>query len=1032
LQAKHAPGPVPPLEEGAAGDAHAEATMAYEDDEDDHMDEADDKIEAQPSTVRMPEHAQTMAYSDEDDDEAEKGTGDTKNRLDKGAEKTQAYGDDDDDGEETQDDDAEEKGCGDNGEQSRAGEKETDVVPEANGKAPAEEKNVKAGASGSAQKSPVRKLPAWATTPAKASDASPAKRTTAASKGSDAIGSRAKANGGSAQCAVANRPADEDGEDSEEEVIRSQAKRGGVGGAASRRQAGQESQVDSQGTPSAAASGGPKLTPTGVDGRKVGESDSQQSAPGSVQSVVYGASPSASLEAGSNQATLLYDGDQRGGEEIDRANLVPAPTPSSKEFRGTNLASLTGVSPQSAEAEGTLVYDAAPLASCRRAAAQELTLTYDDSPAAGAPGSSAGAPGSSKTHESESESKASGSAMSASTLVYDVASGGTGASANTLGLDSSAGGDGVGGATLPYDAEDGVGGVGGATLPYDADGDGAGVAGATLPYDADEGKAKGGDDATMVVDASGGSNPSTAVAGKIEDAPVNSKTRAKQVMGPPAARPPPAASGNGKSAKRSAKKPGEQITTRKASTGAEKRECDSTLPYDADPSDGGAAGAGGEATLAYDAAADGRAPATLEYVGADGRTDGGDDDCSTLAYDADAACSGAAPAARAPGATAAARCRAGGERSRNAKKETAREAEPDAAGASSVDGARGGTETSSRARDGRRGKVAPAATAAAASSAAKPAAAAAAAAAAAPSPDPRASGSKRSRGSKSAPASQEEGLAESEANAADNKPAKRRKGAVAAGAALSAGKDKSKVGLLSAAAEGPCDAGVSSSPEPGPTKRGVQSRVAILISGIRDSKLESAIVKLKGTVEEEPEHATHLVTDKDVKGKEKQFKITAKVMAVVGMGRPVVDRKWVDESSKRGEWLPVEQFIISDEKYGRLDGQRRCGSGGRAAGAGGRARVSGGIFEALSFFRMEKFEMPFDQLEMVIKAAGGEVTQDKNAISEGTIVLAGEEDHKKFGKSKKPPWAPATEVQKKDFIKACIMNGELDRKQFRW
>jgi hypothetical protein len=81
---------------------------------------------------------------------------------------------------------------------------------------------------------------------------------------------------------------------------------------------------------------------------------------------------------------------------------------------------------------------------------------------------------------------------------------------------------------------------------------------------------------------------------------------------------------------------------------------------------------------------------------------------------------------------------------------------------------------------------------------------------------------------------------------------------------------------------------------------------------------------------------------------------------------------------------------------------------------------------------MEKFELPFDLLEMVIKAAGGEVTQDKNAISEGTIVLAGEEDHKKFGKSKKPPWAPATEVQKKDFIKACIMNGELDRKQFRW
>ena len=68
----------------------------------------------------------------------------------------------------------------------------------------------------------------------------------------------------------------------------------------------------------------------------------------------------------------------------------------------------------------------------------------------------------------------------------------------------------------------------------------------------------------------------------------------------------------------------------------------------------------------------------------------------------------------------------------------------------------------------------------------------------------------------------------------------------------------------------------------------------------------------------------------------------------------------------------------------------------------------------------------------LIVRTGGQVVQEKREITSATIVLAGEEDFKKFGKNKKPPWTPATEVQKKDFIKFSILNQKLDREAYRW
>ena len=216
---------------------------------------------------------------------------------------------------------------------------------------------------------------------------------------------------------------------------------------------------------------------------------------------------------------------------------------------------------------------------------------------------------------------------------------------------------------------------------------------------------------------------------------------------------------------------------------------------------------------------------------------------------------------------------------------------------------------------------------------------------------------------------------------------------------------------------------------------GSNSRVAIMISGVTDKNLEAMIKGLQGSIETDPNTCTHLVTELFGKGKEQRVKVTAKMLAVLGMGgRPVVDRKWVEDSSKKGGWLPVDPFIIRDEQNSRFDfsgGTGASGGSGGRGGGGGRKRGDGGVFKSLSFFRAEEFEMGVEDCEMVIKAAGGDVVQ-LSSITATTIVLAGEKDFKKHGKSRNPPWSPATEVQKKDFIKISILNHKLDRKKFRW
>jgi len=70
---------------------------------------------------------------------------------------------------------------------------------------------------------------------------------------------------------------------------------------------------------------------------------------------------------------------------------------------------------------------------------------------------------------------------------------------------------------------------------------------------------------------------------------------------------------------------------------------------------------------------------------------------------------------------------------------------------------------------------------------------------------------------------------------------------------------------------------------------------------------------------------------------------------------------------------------------------------------------------------------------MVIEAASGQLCEDKKTVTASTILLlAGEEDNQLFKTSKTNPWAPATELQNKDFVKFCILRHKLDRKTYKW
>ena len=216
---------------------------------------------------------------------------------------------------------------------------------------------------------------------------------------------------------------------------------------------------------------------------------------------------------------------------------------------------------------------------------------------------------------------------------------------------------------------------------------------------------------------------------------------------------------------------------------------------------------------------------------------------------------------------------------------------------------------------------------------------------------------------------------------------------------------------------------------------------AILVSGIADKAMEAKIENLKGKLEEAPAQCTHLVTE--AVGNPKRVKYTAKVLAVVALGgRPVVDRKWVDESSKKGEWLPVDKYLIKDDPQFDLSGSLTS---------------RGRVFEGCHFLRLKDFELPEVECKMVIESGGGSFTANVKEATVDTIVLAvrgtcvcvsahrrvcvgfcvclhicmythspfppslhivgvqGEKDWDAFkkSKSKKAPWSPASELQKK-------------------
>ena len=215
----------------------------------------------------------------------------------------------------------------------------------------------------------------------------------------------------------------------------------------------------------------------------------------------------------------------------------------------------------------------------------------------------------------------------------------------------------------------------------------------------------------------------------------------------------------------------------------------------------------------------------------------------------------------------------------------------------------------------------------------------------------------------------------------------------------------------------------------------------VLISKIGDpdkGKVSKKIVDLKGNVQEEPRLCTHLVTEyKGKKGDEIAY--TAKMLAVVALGgRPVVTRGWVDESYKKGEWLPVDEYIVKDSHNPKFDfSGKRNGQGGAAGGRSKKVQKGAetcggdsGIFEGLHFVRLENFEYPREDCKMVIEAAGGSLADHVSDATGSSIVLASQADVECVKKNKTR--AASNEMQKKDFVKFSILNHKLDRKTFRW
>ena len=580
-----------------------------------------------------------------------------------------------------------------------------------------------------------RKLPAWATTPTKGKDTSPAAKKTNASEDKSGATAGATARGDSAKRGSASKPMDDNEDDSEDEAIVVRGRRS-ARGASARRIAALETQDDSVQDVPAGTSGhaageestgarvpagetacrygisctrqnpqhfreeshpaahpkvteygiverpGPVVTPMRAD---AGGSADLRNAPCSSQSVVYGVSPSASIDQG--QATLLYDGARDD-----------AP----------------GVSPGSAVPTETLAYDQAGDGGCQPAGSEQ-TLAYDASATAG------GAQGS-----SAQKSKAADAGVAASTLAYESVS------------DN----DRIDGAPLPYEARGGVEGLGGATLPYDSAETGAG----------------GVEDATMQYDAAGTEDKRVPLTDTATlDYTVSSTTGGKGMMGPPSAKS-AKSSRSGKSAKGNGEKGASQQASKTSEKSAEMQ--DSTLQYDAMPSQGPSMD-GGDATLAYDERPDGGAPATLAYDAAPEGVGAGND-VATLAYDDPSEAQ--APEQK---VSAAPGGRGGRARGQGAKKE---QKQPATGGADGDDEAAAGENPDgSAARAGRRGKAPRAAEAA---STTKSAAATTAASAA----DAQASGSKRGRSGKTGRATtREDDVQGSDAKVEEEQPAKKPK-----------------------------------------------------------------------------------------------------------------------------------------------------------------------------------------------------------------------------------------------------------------
>jgi len=163
-----------------------------------------------------------------------------------------------------------------------------------------------------------------------------------------------------------------------------------------------------------------------------------------------------------------------------------------------------------------------------------------------------------------------------------------------------------------------------------------------------------------------------------------------------------------------------------------------------------------------------------------------------------------------------------------------------------------------------------------------------------------------------------------------------------------------------------------------PAATSSSAAIAVMLTGITDSEAERMVASLGGSMATEPAGATHLITDK--------VRRTAKFMACLARGVPIVSDKWLDDSFRAGHALAADTYILRDRPAERKFGFKLQDSLAAAA--------AHNLFGGLCVYVTPRTVPPPAMLHDIIIVTGGTVCKSKAAAlrSAATIVVACDAD----------------------------------------